>query len=620
MALPSVHHSNPDRIRVDIHSLNWRESINFQLQIRKSVEQTPFEEICSFANSMFDKVDIYKSENIQLNLQREQLQQQLLGLQQSLLAGGSDAAKTIISKLSSVTLNDDGIDSSSSSATVKNLNIQHASLLAEKTQLEKKILDLQEKLADVLKSNSDTVQKVVDLKTELDEKDRTNRHLTGVLDQREKENKELREALEKLEVKHTTLTDEYLALTLSYKSLEKRYHALKLECDAMSMQILAAKREDAERLNAENDKILMMQRERAKRELEANVAAMSRDQLAKQAAGDRAALNLATMAAADNFETLGDEDDFRFFNLTSKIPTAVEFSFDAHEGGSTAVKWYCCSGPNDDYLATGGQDRKVKLWKISDATSSPIGEGLQGSNSSITSIDVEADALLASSCDMATRVWSLNSQRLNLTLTGHSAKVNSAKFLGAPNKIASGSADRTIKLWDVNRGSCIRTFFAASNCFDLVYGNLHIISCHFDKKIRGWDLNRPNDSDCAWMVPLGDCKVISVDISKDDTKVVCCLRDNTIKCVDLRTFEVLQTYSDEKFKTGEENWRVNFSNDGQFIACGSSDGSFFIWDVNTAKVEKVLKGHSNKVISACWSPDGKRMVSIENGRKVSIWI
>lgn len=617
MASPSVHISNSSCIAAAIHSIGWRDSIGLQLQQRKSREQAPFEDICSFANNMFDKVDIYKSENIQLNLQKEQLQQQLLGIQQTLLAGGSDAAKTITSKLANTNFCDDGPSAPSSSAA--NLNMQHASLLAEKSQLEKKILDLQDKLNAALRSENETVQKIIDLKNEVETKNEKSLHLTNLLEQKDKEVKELRAMLDKLEIKYRTIKDEHLALSLSYKSLEKRHHELRKECDAMSMQILAVKREDADRLNAENDRIMKLQREKTRRELGANVAGIDRDLLSRQATGDISALTLAAMNA-DNFEPLDDDEDLNLFGVASKIPDTVETTFEAHEGGSTAVKWYCCTSPRDNYLATGGQDRKVKIWKISDGITTPVGEALQGSNNSITSIDVESDSLLASSCDYATRVWSLSTQRLNLTLTGHAAKVNSAKFLGLPIKIASGSADRTIKLWDVNRGACIRTYFAGSNCFDLVYGNYVIISGHFDKKIRGWDLNRPDEKDATWMVPLGDSKVIAVDISRDSTKVACCLRDNTIKCVDLRTLEVLQTYSHEKFKTGEENWRVSFSNDSQYISCGSSDGSFYIWDANTAKVEKILKGHNNKVIATNWSPDGKRMVSIENGRKVSIWV
>ena len=276
------------------------------------------------------------------------------------------------------------------------------------------------------------------------------------------------------------------------------------------------------------------------------------------------------------------------------------------------------SGPRENFLATGGHDRKVKIWRIADSSATQIGEGLQGSNSSITSIDVEADSILASSCDSATRIWSLSSQRLNTTLTGHAAKVNSAKFVGDSKKIVSGSADRTIKLWDVIRGACIRTLFAGSHCFDLVYGNYQTISSHFDKKLRGWDFTQ-DKNDPAWVILLND-KVISVDVSVDQMKLACCLKDNTIKCVDLRNNNmVCQTYTDEKFRVSEDNWKVSFSNDGQYISCGSCDGSFYVWDVNTAKLEKVLKGHNTKVIATCWSPDGKHVASVESGKKITIW-
>lgn len=48
----------------------------------------------------------------------------------------------------------------------------------------------------------------------------------------------------------------------------------------------------------------------------------------------------------------------------------------------------------------------------------------------------------------------------------------------------------------------------------------------------------------------------------------------------------------EGFKVGCDWARATFSPDGQYIAVGSADGSVFIWGVNTAKVETVLKEHT----------------------------
>lgn len=55
----------------------------------------------------------------------------------------------------------------------------------------------------------------------------------------------------------------------------------------------------------------------------------------------------------------------------------------------------------------------------------------------------------------------------------------------------SGSHDRTIKIWDINKHVCVRTLFAGSSCNDLVTRQGHeadIISGHFDKTIRFFDL------------------------------------------------------------------------------------------------------------------------------------
>lgn len=586
----------------------------YQLQRRKATEQAPFEDLSSFAFNMLEKNDILQREQIQLNLECEQLRQQLLGIQQTLLAGGSVAAKSILSKLPN---SDENADLTNPSATTKAIN-QQASLLAEKSQLEKKIRDLQDQLSDALKSKSETVQKIFDMKTELEEKDRVNRQLVSDLELKEGQIKSLKESLEKLEVKHRNLNDEYFALSYCNKVLETKHQNLQVGFDTLSQQLLDFQREKAERLNAENDKIFQLQQERTRKELVDNVAKLTQAQVSKQAAGDKLAKAVAAMANADSFEPLEPDEDINSVNLPSKIPGAVEFHFEGHDGELGAVHWYCCSGPTDDYLATGGGDRKVKIWKICDSSQSLVATFL-GSNASITSIDVEADAILASSNDFATRVWSLTNHKFSRTLTGHSAKVNSAKFLGTPNKVASGSQDRTIKIWDINPGACFRTYFAGSNCYDLVYNDYQIISGHFDAKLRCWDLKKPNDNESTMQIAL-QSKITSIDVSRDSTKILCSLRDNTIKCLDTRRLEVVQTYSDEKFKIATDSCRVKFSPDGQLLACGSADGSIYIWDTNTAKLQKVLSGHSTFVTACCWSPNGKRMVSIDRGKKINIWL
>ena len=46
------------------------------------------------------------------------------------------------------------------------------------------------------------------------------------------------------------------------------------------------------------------------------------------------------------------------------------------------------------------------------------------------------------------------------TLTGHSNCVVSVELI-SPNRLASGSSDNTIKIWNIDKGKCFRTISGA---------------------------------------------------------------------------------------------------------------------------------------------------------------
>ncbi|XP_030890671.1 autophagy-related protein 16-1 [Leptonychotes weddellii] len=140
------------------------------------------------------------------------------------------------------------------------------------------------------------------------------------------------------------------------------------------------------------------------------------------------------------------------------------------------------------------------------------------------------------------------------TLTGHSGKVLSAKFLLDNARIVSGSHDRTLKLWDLRSKVCIKTVFAGSSCNDIVCTEQCVMSGHFDKKIRFWDIR--SESIVREMELLG--RITALDLNPERTELLSCSRDDLLKIIDLRINAVRQTFSAPGFKCGSDWTRVVF--------------------------------------------------------------
>jgi WD40 repeat protein/tRNA A-37 threonylcarbamoyl transferase component Bud32 len=64
---------------------------------------------------------------------------------------------------------------------------------------------------------------------------------------------------------------------------------------------------------------------------------------------------------------------------------------------------------------------------------------------------------------------------------------------------------------------------------------------------------------------------------------------------------------------------VAFSPDGRRIVTASFDNTAGVWDVSTGRLVTLIRGHTDRVISAAFSPDGDRIVTGSFDRTARIW-
>jgi WD40 repeat protein len=101
-----------------------------------------------------------------------------------------------------------------------------------------------------------------------------------------------------------------------------------------------------------------------------------------------------------------------------------------------------------------------------------------------------------------------------------------------------------------------------------------------------------------------------------DKKRIIVINNGSLQVWDLETgTQVGEEWEDEDF--GVETIAA-LSPDGKKIASGSWDGAVKLWNVDTGKVIKTWKGHTD-MNSVSWSPDGERVVSGSQDGTFRVW-
>ncbi|KAL7400251.1 hypothetical protein ABVT39_009250 [Epinephelus coioides] len=608
----------------------WKRHISDQLKLRDRVQRQAFEEIVLQYNRLLEKSDL-----------------------QAVLSERYQTDKYDVQRGHETSSAADWSRSDALHQEMSQMRIKH-----------------QEELTELHKKRGELAQSVIELNNQIQQKDKeiqSNEAKMMEYQQQisslEGECRELRSYLQDLERANQTLKDEYDALQITFSALEEKLRKTTEDNQELVSRWMAEKAQEANKLNAENEKDSRRRQAKLQKEL-ADAAkeplpidpdddievlaedggkgggetspnrALSRTPSKKMSQPPPGGLldsisnifgvsecvqpglvpPLSRRRTANSFSTSPENTEAPTGVCAEvRVPSTALHVFEAHDGEVNAVRF----SPGSRLLATGGMDRRVKLWEVVAGRCEPKG-ALTGSNAGITSIEFDSAGsyLLAASNDFASRIWTVDDYRLRHTLTGHSGKVLSARFLLDNTRIVSGSYDRTLKLWDLRNKVCTKTVFAGSSCNDIVCTEQCVMSGHFDKKVRFWDIRA--ESIVKELELLG--RVTSLDLNHDRTELLTCSRDDLVKIIDLRTNAVRQTFSAQGFKCGADWTRVTFSPDGSYVAGGSADGALYIWNVVTGKVDRTLdRNHNSAINSVSWSPSGAYVASVEKGSKAILW-
>ncbi|KAI6650392.1 Transducin beta-like protein 3 [Oopsacas minuta] len=276
---------------------------------------------------------------------------------------------------------------------------------------------------------------------------------------------------------------------------------------------------------------------------------------------------------------------------------------------------------NGDRFVSGSKDQTILIWQMIGESWAKvaIGKGHAHNVNAVAFSKLANDFVVSTGQDMTLKVWNLSELvepyekvikiTTHWTRGGHSKEINTVDVAPNDRYIATGSKDKTAKIWNVSNGEEITTLSGHKKgiwCVKFSPFDQCLATASIDTMIRVWNIS---DFDCMRTFQGHTSGILQIDFITKGTQLVSCASEGILKVWNIKSMSCDLTLDIHKDKI----WGLLTLEDGKYLITGSSDSNVHVlYDMTVENEEIRLQKEKDLLIR---EQDLENLLQVKNYEK-----
>lgn len=240
----------------------------------------------------------------------------------------------------------------------------------------------------------------------------------------------------------------------------------------------------------------------------------------------------------------------------------------------------------------------------------------QSSPANAAAMSPDGRLVAFASADKTVRLWDVEDNRDKRRCIGHTASVWCVAFSPDGSYLLSGGKDGTLRLWQVETGREVSKFEGHDGlvtCLTFAPKGQLALSGGLDGQVYLWDVKKGERA--ADFTFGASVKYVYQVAFEANGKRALVSADNQVYVLDAASGKVMQTLVGH---TAAATCAV-FSPDGKHVLSGGDDGALRLWEAESGKQVRVFRGHERGVRTVIFRADGRYALSGGRDATLRLW-